>query len=566
VVQTGLAHAPLGYSIKEPDVPVARDLDELFGGLDRPDLAQQRCLQRIVQANADCEYGRRYRFDDIGTVRDYQRNVPIVTYADLEPWIARIATGSANVLTCEPVRRFFATSGSSGVAKTVPVTSSFIAQKSRAFGMYWGSLFRDHPDAAAGKVVGNFSDTSGGGSVPCGLPLTSEGAFWSEVGAATQRRGRSPIPRCVSAITDTDARYYAVARILLEEPVSLLMALNPSTLLVLFRKLNFFSEELVADVERGGLNPDIRADGDARQHVSDVYRGNPQRAQQLRELLRRSGPPPTAGEIWPSLRLVVSWRSPMQASYLRLLESYLGRVPQRDYLLMASEGIIAIPTEDDTSGGVLATPIHFYEFIAEEDADSPAPPVQLAADLEVGRSYVVLLSTSAGLYRYNIGDVVRVRAMRGRTPVVEFLHRSGATCSLTGEKLTEQQVIEAMSVVSLRHGLAVEGFTLHPASNGFPHYVLLVELSAAAGPADPSQLLNAFEDELCARNTEYRAKRRSERLGPPELWMAAPGAYEAWRSRRVAAGANDAQIKPIHLTRDPRFSADLAIRQRVAVP
>jgi hypothetical protein len=550
---------------RHPGVPVARDLDAFFGGLDRPDLVQEHCLQRIVQANADCEYGRRYRLDEVRTVREYQRNVPIVTYADLEPWIARIATGAPAVLTREPVRRFFATSGSTGVAKTVPVTSSFIADKSRAFGVYWGLLFRDHPAAAGGKVVGNFSDSGGGATAACGLPLTSEGAFWNAVGAATQRRGRSPIPVCVSAIPDVDARYYTVARILLEEEVSLLMALNPSTLLVLFRKLNLFSEDLLTDIERGGLNSDIRAGADVRQHVSDVYRGNPERAHRLRELLLRCGRAPTACEIWPSLRLVVSWRSPMQAPYLRLLEPYLGPVRQRDYLLMASEGVIAIPTEDDASGGVLATPMHFYEFIAEEDVDSPAPSVQLAADLEVGRSYVILLSTSAGLYRYNIGDVVRVRGMQGRTPVVEFLHRSGATCSLTGEKLTEQQVIEAMNAVSLRHGLAVEGFTLHPASNGFPHYILLVELAAAAVSTHPAALLNEFEDELCARNIEYRAKRRSERLGPPELWMAAPGAYDGLRRRRITAGANDAQIKPIHLTRDPRFSADLAIRERIVL-
>src|SRR3954447_15308631 len=138
-------------------VSVARDLEAFFDGLGRPDFVQEQCLlQRIVRANEDCEYGRRYRFHEIKTIRDYQRNVPIVSYADLEPWIARIAMGEPGVLTREPVRRFFATSGSTGMSKTVPVTSSLIADKSRAFGIYWSLLFRSHPAAASGKVVGNF--------------------------------------------------------------------------------------------------------------------------------------------------------------------------------------------------------------------------------------------------------------------------------------------------------------------------------------------------------------------------------------------------------------------------
>jgi GH3 auxin-responsive promoter len=547
-------------------MPLARDIEAFFAGLGRPEVVQEHCLLELVRANQDCEYGRRYRFDEIRTIGDYQRNVPIVAYADLEPWIGRIARGEAGVLTREPVRRFFATSGSTGVAKTVPVTSRFIADKSRAFGVYWGLLFRTHPAAAAGKVVGNFSDSGGARAVPCGLPLTSEGAFWNAVGAVTQRRGRSPIPLCVSAIADSDARYYTVARILLEEDVSLLMALNPSTLLLLFRKLNLFSEDLLADLERGGLNCRVAVDAEVRQHVSEAYRGNPARARRLRELLGNAESPAAACDIWPSLRLVASWRSLMQGPYLRLLEPYLGAVPQRDYLLMASEGVIAIPVEDHSSGGVLATPIHFYEFVAEEEAESPAPTVRLASELEVGRSYVVLLSTNAGLYRYNIGDVVRVRAMMERTPVVEFLHRSGATCSLTGEKLTERQVIEAMDAATLRHDIALEGYTLHPAADGFPHYVLLVEPSDRRAADAPAGLLGAFEDELCTRNIEYRAKRRSERLGPPELWVAAPGAYDEWRRRRVAAGANDGQIKPVHLTRDAQFAANVAVRQRFTAP
>jgi hypothetical protein len=230
---------------------------------------------------------------------------------------------------------------------------------------------------------------------------------------------------------------------------------------------------------------------------------------------------------------------------------------------MASEGIIAIPHEDHRSGGLLATPIHFYEFIPEEQAERAAPDVLLAHELDVGRNYVVLLSTSAGLYRYNIADVLHVSGKKGRTPIVEFLYRTGATSSITGEKLTEDQVVATVGALAARHRLALEGFTLAPAQDGFPRYVLLAELSALPAPETLRGLPGAFDAELQARNIEYGAKRSSLRLEAPEVWLVARGGYEALRARRVAEGANDGQIKPVGLTRDPRFAEQFQVVERL---
>jgi len=549
-----------------------RDVQEFLAGLDRPEAVQEQVLlERVVRPNQSSEYGRRHGFAAIASARDYQRAVPIVRYADIAAEIDRTVAGEAGVLVTEPVRRFFLTSGTSAKAKTIPVTSTFIGDKSRAFGLYWAFLFGQHPDAQSGKVVGNFSDSAGSYKLPTGAPASSEGAYWSAVGAATQQRGKSPLPKFVGAIRDSSARYYTVARILAEENVSLFMALNPSTILLLLRKMNEHRDLLIRDVERGGISGDFDVGAEAREHVAAKYPANPTRAAQLRELLsgdvatpsQEPAPALPAYRVWPGLKLVVSWRSPMQRSYLKLLAPYLGGVPQRDYILMASEGIIAIPDEDHHSGGLLATPIHFYEFIPEEQAERPDPDVRLAPELEVGKNYVVLLSTSAGLYRYNISDVVHVRGRRGRTPIVEFLYRAGATSSITGEKLTEDQVVATVGALTARDRLALEGFTLVPAKEGFPRYLLLAELAALPAPETLRALPRALDAELQSRNIEYAAKRTSLRLEAPEVWLVARGGYEALRQRRIAAGANDAQIKPVGLTRDARFAEEFEIVERL---
>ena len=65
---------------------------------------------------------------------------------------------------------------------------------------------------------------------------------------------------------------------------------------------------------------------------------------------------------------------------------------------MASEGLLAIPVESKTSGGVIAVNTHFYEFIPEEEHDSDNPTVLEACELEEGENYFILLTTSSGLH------------------------------------------------------------------------------------------------------------------------------------------------------------------------
>lgn len=524
---------------------------------------QRSCLlEHIVGPNRASEYGRAHGFDSIRAVDDYRRRVPIVDYEDIRARVDRIAAGEEGVLTTEPVRHLFTTSGSTAAPKYIPVTSSFVRDKWRVFQVWWTLLFERHPDARAGRIVTNFADSGGVHESAGGIPTSSESTFWSSWTSRMQAGEGSPLPREVSSIEDFEARYYVIARILLEEDLSLLMTLNPSTILLLLQKLEEFADELIEDVARGGIARAGVPDA-VRSHVEARYEGSPARAAAIRATRRAEEPLFVASDLWPRMRLAVSWRGPMLEPYLRLLTPRLGSVEQAEYPSMASEGMLAVPLADRPGGGVPATGIHFYEFVPEEELEAEDPRTLLAHELEEGRSYGVLLSTSAGLYRYDLGDVVRVNAFEGTTPVVEFQHRSGATSSMTGEKLTEAQVSAAVSRAARTHGLALESFTAVSEPDPFPHYVLLVETAGGAGREALRGLLGSFDRELAVENVEYEAKRRSLRLGAPELWLVEPRSYEAWRTRRVAAGANEDQVKPKHLSRDPEFKREFRVLERI---
>lgn len=542
----------------------SREAQSFLASLAEPERVQDEfLLEQVLRPNVECELGRRLGLGTITTVEEYRRAVPISTYETIAELVERtVQTGEQNLVTGEPIKRFFLTSGSTSRSKYIPVTNRLVRNKSRTFGIYWSLVFGAHPRAQAGRMVTNFSDSGKAVRAPGGLPCSSESAYWAGVTRATQLRERPIIPKAVAQIGDSDSRYYAIARILLEEPFAVIMTLNPSTILLLFQKVAQYADALCDDVERGGIGAAALAVSDeVRDYVARTYAGNPARAAELRALAGQA-PGLLAHRVWPQLALAICWRSPMLAPYIDLLAPHFTGVAQRDYILMASEGVMAVPIEDGCSGGVLALGANFFEFVPEDEIEDSDPTVLSPHELEVGRNYVIILSNASGLYRYNIGDVVRVVRLQQRTPVIEFLHRAGSTCSLTGEKLTEDQVTAAVSDVAEQLGLAVESFTLAPAKRGFPHYVAMIELQRDADRTVLAEVPRRLDEALELHNMEYGSKRSSQRLAAPELWLVRPGGYEARRRQRLAGGTSDSQIKPTHLTRDPNFVDQFEIVER----
>lgn len=521
---------------------------------------QADVLHRIIRQNENCEYGRRHVFTRIASVREFQEAVPLCGYEDLRADIDRMVHGASGVLVSEAVRRYFLTSGSSASPKYIPVTTSLIREKWSAFQKYWNIVRHDYPEIAKGVVVANFTDGSHEQITPGGALCSSESSFWN-AWSGRQSNSAGPLPKAVLNIGDADARYYTIARLLLETDITALMSLNPSTILRLFQIIGSHSELLRQDIRGGGLSDTVRVDPEVRDYVIARYPGNQDRAAQLNNLGQTAF---AALELWPNLRIVICWRSPMLRPYVEMLQPYLDGIPQRDYIAMASEGITAIPFENGISGGALAIDTHFYEFIPEEYSTTEHAPTLLAHELERGRNYVVIMSTSAGLYRYDIGDVVRVRDFIGTVPIVEFLHRTGRTCSLTGEKLTEDQVSLAVSEAAVRVGVGLHTFTLCPVFKPFPHYALIAELQSRVEHSRLCEFILALDSCLARTNLEYRSKRTSRRLEGPEVWVLPSGSYARLCERRIAAGVSDAQIKLPCLTRDPDWHQQFNVVERIA--
>jgi hypothetical protein len=173
----------------------------------------------------------------------------------------------------------------------------------------------------------------------------------------------------------------------------------------------------------------------------------------------------------------------------------------------------------------------------------------------------VILTTSSGLYRYDIQDVVRCVGFQGRTPLIEFLHKGKHFSNLTGEKVSEIQVSRAVDAACEQLRVPLASYALAPCfEEDVPYYGLFAELSDLPGLRFGDRLAERIDAELRRANCEYEAKRASLRLGAVRLKPLVAGAWTDFDRRRIAAtGATAEQYKRPRLFPDLAFAASLPL-------
>ena len=490
---------------------------------------------------AGTAFARAHGLAGIGSVEEFRAAVPLHEYDDLRPWIDRVVEGETEVLAAERPIAFFTTSGTAAAPKRIPVTPSFVREKARAFGIFWSLCHDAHPGLRTGRIIANFGD--GGRDTPTdtGVPVLSETTFWNRRMSGLQGRSGWPLPPVIRSIEDAELRYYAVARLAMAGPLHGIMCLNPSTLLRLGRIIERNAEHLIRGIADGALGFPDSVHPSVEEALAPFLARDRARAAEL----EGAAPAWSLDRVWPELELVICWQSEMVRPYIRQLRPFLGSAPSRDYITQSSECIMAIPLRDGMSGGLLAYTCHFFEFIAEKDIEAANPATLQPHELEEGHTYELVVTTGGGLIRYRMGDCFRVLGFRGRTPMLEFLHRKGRTSSITGEKLTEQQVLAAAREATALCGNPAE-YLCFPRGGDPPHYGVLIRWGGDRSDSGGQRALQwtaALDARLQTLNGEYADKRSSGRLGPPVAIFAAADGFEAVRRRWTTAGISEEQVK-----------------------
>ncbi len=208
---------------------------------------------------------------------------------------------------------------------------------------------------------------------------------------------------------------------------------------------------------------------------------------------------------------------------------------------------------------------HYFEFLPEDEVNSPNPTVLAAHEVQEGQSYYILPTTAYGLYRYHIYDLVRVTGFYNRTPLVEFLNKGAYVANITGEKLSEHHVTHGMAQVLHDLDLCLSTYSVAPCwDDEQPYYGLFLERDDLPSLEAGVRLVEALDQRLMKLNVEYADKRESLRLGAVRLALLPHGAWQDWdRTRLARTGGTLEQYKHPCLISDPKFRESIRVEEEL---
>ncbi len=505
--------------------------------------AQEAALRRILTANAGTEFGREHGFARVSGIGEYRQAVPVCTYEDLREAIERQELTGDKRLTEEPPVYYHRTSGTVGAPKNIPVTASGLAQMKRHQQLS-AYVWARHSGVLERKVLG-----IGGAAVEGRMPGGT--AFGSASGLLYRSqsrfvRSRYVLPAEVSEIEDYDLRYLTMAVYgLAEGGVTGAATANPSTFLRLLAVVHTNADKIFDAIATGRL-PESPAG------LSLAAR--PERARELSRRLESAGRL-TYADIWPDLRGIVTWTGGSCGIALGNLGPLLPegtRVIEWGYSSSEFRGTLNV---DIRRNACLPTFLNtVFEFVEREKWESGSGDFLGLHELEEGREYYVFVTTVDGLYRYDINDIVRVDGWVEATPTLAFVQKGKGVTNITGEKVTESQVLEAVTSYFAESG-STPHFFIMLADEESAGYRLYVETGARAmNGAEAADI----DGRLSGLNIEYESKRQSGRLAMLGVRLLPPGSGDRYRESCVASGQRDAQFKYLHLqyVRDCSFDFD----------
>lgn len=521
---------------------------------------QATTLRRILRLNAESDFSRQRGLSESLSVHEFRRRVSVSDFETVRAEVERLKAGdSLSLLGRKNSLLMFAlSSGTTGDSKYIPTTSEFLKDYRRGWNLWGITAFDANPALHTLDIVQLSSDYDLF-RTPAGIPCGNISGLVSKMQSPVVRSMYS-VPFSVLKIKDSEAKLYTALRLAVENPhVGLVMTANPSTLVQLAKLADQEQQELIRDIADGTLSARMAVSDETRSALRHrIRRPNRARALELERMIADANGQLLPRHFWPRLSLAAVWTGGSASAYLDTMRRYYGDVPVRDHGLSASEGRMTIPFADGSSVGLIDIGSHFFEFIPEEEHDSLQPTVLEAHELLEGRSYYILLTTVSGLYRYDIRDVVRCCGFQGTTPLLEFLHKGASISNVTGEKLTESQVVTAVRQASRHAAMEFDFFTLSPVWGDPPRYRLHIEETAVPHPALLGRLATSVDEHLQQLNCEYLDKRHSGRLAPLDCLTLPAGTWQRFsRHRQSRPGGSVEQYKHPCLVPTLQFSESL---------
>ena len=447
-------------------------------------------LKRLTAKASDTEWGRAYGYGSCLTYEDFARKTPLNTYEDLKALIDRMRRGKRDVLWPGRVKWYAKSSGTTNdKSKFIPVSADGLHDTHYAGGkdaVVW--YLRNNPQS---RIFDGKALILGGSHAPnYNLPG--------------------------SLVGDLSA-------ILIEN-------INPMVNMVRVPKK---ATALLSDFE---IKRDRIAREAMRQNVTNLSGVPSWMLSVLNRVMELSGKQHLE-EVWPNLEVFFHGGvafTPYRQQYQRLVTS-----PRMHYMetYNASEGFFGL--QDDPADAAMSLMIDygvFYEFIPMDEFDSPEPNVVPLWGVETDRNYAMVITTSSGLWRYIIGDMVR---FTGRDPYKFIITgRTKSFINAFGEELIVDNAEKGLAEACRQTGAEVLEYTAAPVfmdANGKCRHQWVVEFSRE--PDSLEHFATVLDESLQQINSDYEAKRYKDiTLQRLELIEGRPGIFNDWLKQKGKLG------------------------------
>ena len=458
--------------------------------MQHPQQVQDEVFRRLINDGAKTTWGRDHGYADIRTPEEYRQRVPVQDYEDVQPLIERVMKGEQGLLWPSEIKWFAKSSGTTAArSKFIPVSKEALEECHFAGGKDLMSLYCYHvPDT---KVFSGRGLVMGGSHQ---VNKLNEGTYFGDVSAVMMQN----MPMAARFIRTPD----------------LSIAL-----------LDDWEEKIERIVETT-----------LRQNVTHIA-GVPTWTIVLIEHLFKETGKNNLLDIWPNLELYIHGGvsfAPYRKRFKELIPS-----PDMNYLetYNASEGFFAIQDHLDSHDLLLMLDYGiYYEFIPVSEFNRNEPRTVGLDGLELGKIYALVISTNAGLWRYRIGDTVRITSLDPFR--VQVAGRIRHFINAFGEEVIVENADRAIEQASAATGALVREYTAAPIyfeAGEKGGHEWLVEFDT------PPESLEAFTEALDRTlqeiNSDYAAKRhKSMALGMPILHAVPHNTFYDWLKRKGKLG------------------------------
>ena len=419
--------------------------------IENPISAQEKTLKDLIKNASQTKFGRDHDFELIKNYEDFKSNVPINDYEGIRPYVESIIAGEKDVLWPGKPLYFAKTSGTTSGAKYIPITKDSMPT---------------HINSARDAIL-NYIEQTGNVDFVNGKQIFIQG---------------SPVLENINGIS--------IGRL-----SGIVAHFVPSYLQK--NRMPTWETNCIEDWE---TKVDAIVEETLPENMS-VFSGIPSWLQMYFErLVEKTGK--KVGEIFPDFDLLIYGGVNFEP-YRTKFDSLIGRKIDSIELFPASEGFFAYQDKQNQSGMLLRLDAGiFYEFIKTEEFFEENPIRLTIGEVEKDVNYVMIISTNAGLWAYNLGDTVMFTSVKPYRVIVSG--RIKHFTSAFGEHVIAKEVEYAMKKAVKEHGIEISEFTVAPQTNppeGLPYHEWLIEFEGE--PKNLDIFAQSLDKYLQEQNSYY---------------------------------------------------------------